>query len=76
MAPGSSLKVGKPLFERRDGGLKIVPACRQFSGEDRICSVEGVKHLRAFLFRCNVVVEKLDASIEISDECTNLCRFP
>jgi hypothetical protein len=73
---GPSLKAGKPLFERGDGGLKIVPACHQGSGEDGIRSVAGVKHLRAFLFRGNIAVEKLGASIEISDERTDPGHFP
>ena len=73
---GPSLKAGKPLFERGNSGPKIIPACRQCSGEDRIRSVEGVKHPRAFLCRGNVGVEKLGASIEISDECTDPGHFP
>ena len=59
---GPSLKAGKPLFERGDGDPKIVPALRQRRSEDRISG--------------NVLVEKLGASIEIADECTDPCHFP
>jgi hypothetical protein len=57
-------------------GSQIIPARRQSSGEERICSVCGSEHLRALLLGCNVVIEELDQSIDISDECINPSRFP
>jgi hypothetical protein len=55
-------KTGKSLFQHDDGGPKIVPTRRQRCSEARI--------------RGNVVFEKLGASVEISDECTDPCHFP
>ena len=73
---GPSVKACKQFFERGDGGLELVPSYRQCSGDERIRSVERVKHPRALLFRGNVVVEKSGASIEVSDECTNPRHVP
>jgi hypothetical protein len=42
---GPFLKVGKPLFECGDGGLRIVPACHRGSREDRIRIVDGVRRI-------------------------------
>jgi hypothetical protein len=56
------LKAGKPLFQRGDGGPKIVSTHRERCSEARI--------------RCNVVIEKLGPSIEIFDECTDTGHFP
>ena len=40
----------KALFERSNGVPKIVPACCQRRGEDRIRGVGAIRHPRSLLF--------------------------
>jgi hypothetical protein len=49
---------------------------KEYFDEIQDVKVTKDKRLRAFLLRGNVVFEKLGASIEISDECTDPGYFP
>jgi hypothetical protein len=66
---GPIQKTWKPLFERGDGILKIVPARCQRPRKDRISGVERVGHPHAFLFGGDVAIEDPDDAIEIADQC-------
>src|ERR1700730_2195694 len=66
----------KALFKRSNGVPKIVPACCQRRGEDRIRGVGAIRHPRSLLFGGNVAIEELNSPIEVDNHLPDLCHSP
>src|ERR1700736_386702 len=66
----------KALFKRSNSVPKIVPACCQRRGEDRIRGVGAIRHPRSLLFGGNVAIEELNSPIEVDNHLPDLRRLP